>query len=167
MIPVFELARTFFAGLSAANAAIQIWRTIRDKKAAAKEFDRVFEETQRSPQAEAAASELVAIIPPEVIEDLEARADSCWTGYRKVLGGDYLPDEVEKATVAVQACVCRELRRLKTLNGSIPPRWQPQWEKYNCENQVEQIKTPHFITSTSRSRNQPQEQNVEPVKIRT
>ena len=46
MIPVFELARTFFAGLSAANAAIQILRTIRDRKAAANEFDRVFEQNK-------------------------------------------------------------------------------------------------------------------------
>ena len=128
----FELANTLFAGISAVAAAVQAWVTYRDRHKAAEAFDSTFKRTAKSPEASAAAEELAAIIPEDVIKGLEARADSCWTGYRKVLGGDYLPDEVDKATKSVQACVCRELKRINTLNGTIPPRWQGQWDRFKC-----------------------------------
>jgi hypothetical protein len=130
----FEIARTLFAGISAAAAAIQVWYKSRDKRTAATEFDNVYEMTFASPEANAAATELVAIIPEEVIRALEERAHSCWTGFRKVLDPqEYLPEEVDNATEAVQACICRELGRIKKLNGSIPNRWLPQWQRYKCD----------------------------------
>lgn len=128
----FELANTLFAGINAVAAAVQVWVTYRDHYKAAEAFDVTFKRTLDSPEARAAAKELVAIIPEEVINDLEVRADKCWTGYRKVLGGNYLPDEVDEATDSVQACVCRELKRIHKLNGTIPPRWQGQWDRFEC-----------------------------------
>jgi hypothetical protein len=128
----FEIAKTLFAGISAAAAAVQAWYRYRDAKLAAATFDTTYQQTLVSPETAAAADELAAIIPQEVIKDLEGRADQCWTGYRNVLGGDYLPDEVDKATESVQGCVCRELGRLYKLNASIPPRWQGQWKQYRC-----------------------------------
>jgi hypothetical protein len=129
-----EIAKTLFAGISAVSAAIQVWFASRDKPAAAATFDKVYATTLASPEAGAAAAELVAIIPDDVIRDLEKRADTCWTGFRKVLDDkQYLPDEIDNATDAVQACVCRELGRLHKLNGSIPERWVPQWERYDCD----------------------------------
>lgn len=135
MDPVtLEIARTLFAGISAVAAAIQVWYRSRDKRKAAAEFDARYEKTLVSPEAKDAATELVAIIPEDVIADLEKRADSCWTGFRNVLDDlEYLPEQVDKATEAVQACVCRELGRIQKLNGSIPPRWLPQWQRYDCE----------------------------------
>lgn len=130
---VIEIARLFFSGISAAASAIGVWQKSRDKKKAAETFDNKFNETKASKEAEVAALELVNIIPDDVIKDLEARADNCWTGFRKVLGGDFLPDEVDKATLSVKACVCRELKRIKELNGSIPERWKNQWDQYKCE----------------------------------
>jgi hypothetical protein len=127
-----ELARTFFAGISAAAAAVQVWYRYRDAKEAAATFDGTYHDTLASPEATDAAKELVAIIPEDVIKDLETRADHCWTGYRKVLGGDFLPDEIDQATEAVQSCVCRELRRINRLSGLIPDRWKGQWQQYNC-----------------------------------
>jgi hypothetical protein len=131
---VFELAKTLFAGISAAWAAVQAWHHFRDAHKAAATFDATYREALTSPDASDAAEELAAIIPEHVITDLEGRADSCWNSYRNVLGGDYLPAEVDKATDAVQACVCRELGRIYTLEGSIPPRWQGQWRRFDCEN---------------------------------
>jgi hypothetical protein len=128
----FEVARTFFAGISAAAAAIQVWQRRRDAKAATETFDTTYERTRTSREAADAASELLSIIPEEVIRDLEGRADQCWRSYRNVLGGDYLPDEIDHATDSVQACVCRELRRIVKLNGSVPHRWGDQWRHYNC-----------------------------------
>jgi len=48
-----------------------------------------------------------------------------------------LADEIDEATESVQCCVCRELGRIYKLNGSIPPRWMPQWEKYECGTRVQ------------------------------
>ena len=129
-----EFAKLFFSGISAAAAAIGVWQKTRDNRKAADTFDQVFEEIKDSGEAEEAAEQLVKIIPGEVIKDLEARADKCWSGYRDVLDGDYLPIEIDQATVAVQACVCRELSRIKVLNGHIPERWTAQWDTYSCEN---------------------------------
>jgi hypothetical protein len=131
-ISAFELARTLFAGISAAAAAIGVWQKSRDKKEAAAAFDKAYVEERESSRSKDAAQELLSIIPPDVVVGLESRADLCWTGYRTVLGGQYLPDEVDRATDAVQACVCRELRRLYKLSGQIPSRWKGQWERYKC-----------------------------------
>ena len=128
----FELAKALFAGISAAAAAVQAWYRHRDAEQAASTFDSVHALALAAPDTAAAAEQLLTVIPEAVIKDLEARADRCWTGYRRVLGGDYLPDEVDRATDAVQGCVCRELWRINKLNGSIPSRWKGQWEQYDC-----------------------------------
>jgi hypothetical protein len=129
-----EIAKALFAGISAAAAAIQVWYKSREKAGAAREFDQVYKKTLESPQAAVAATELVAIIPEEIIRQLETRARACWTGFRKVLDPrEFLPDEVDNATEAVQACVCRELGRILKLNGEIPKEWLPQWQRYDCK----------------------------------
>jgi hypothetical protein len=127
-----DIAMALFAGISAVAEAIQAWQSTRDRRKAARVFDETYDKTLHAPESKKAAEQLVAIIPPEVIKDLEGRADACWTGYRKVLGGEFLPDEVDKATDSVQACVCRELWRIHKLNGCIPDRWNGQWQRYKC-----------------------------------
>ena len=127
-----ESAKTLFSGISAAAAAIGVWQRYRDTERAAKTFDEEFAIAKASPEARRAAEQLVEIIPHKVVEDLEKRADKCWTGYRRVLGGGFLPDEVDDATDAVKQCVCRELGRIYDLNGDIPDRWRSQWDRYKC-----------------------------------
>jgi hypothetical protein len=129
----FEIASAFFAGISALADAVQLWTTFRDKRRAADTFDETFKRVLSSPQSRDAALELVAIVPEEVLADLEDRARRCWTRYQDVLRGPYLPAEVDEATESVQACVCRELKRIYQLNGDIPPRWRGQWTRYKCE----------------------------------
>jgi hypothetical protein len=103
---------------------------------AAQAFDKTFDESRAAPETQEAAKELVRIAPAAVIKDLEARAENCWVGYRKVLGGPFLPDEIDKATVSVRACVCRELRRIHDINGGkIPDKWCGQWVAYDCAHQ--------------------------------
>lgn len=135
-----EIAKLFFSGISATAAAIGVWQKTRDSKKSAAVFDDVFDEVKESDVAEEAAVQLVKKIPGEVIKDLEARADLCWTNYRNVLGGEYLPAEIDQATAAVQACVCRELTRIKVLNGDIPERWMAQWEIYSCAGRMLNLK---------------------------
>jgi len=128
-----EWALLLFAGISAAADAFHVWQSIRDKKAAAKAFDETFARMRGSQEARQAATQLLAIAPPDVIEQLENRAEKCWSGYRTVLGGPYLPNEVDNATDAVKACVCRELKRIHSINGGkIPDRWRAQWDAYKC-----------------------------------
>jgi len=133
-----EIAKILYAGISAVAAAIRVWRRSSDKRIAvpkaAAQFDEVYKTTLASPEAIVAATELVAIIPEDVLRDLENRAQTCWTWFRNALDPrEYLPDEIDNATEAVQACVCRELRRIHKLNGSIPDKWLPQWRRYDCE----------------------------------
>jgi len=135
-IKAFELAKLLFAGISAVSAAINIWVHTRNSSAAAAAFDNTLATAGESSDAHAAAQELIAVIPGEVIADLETRADLCWTGYRQVLGGPYLPPEIDTATVSVQACVCRELNRIFVLNASIPERWKAQWNHYECRKRL-------------------------------
>jgi hypothetical protein len=128
-----EWASLLFAGISAALSAIQVWQASRNKEAAAKQFDETFNKAKGAPETHKAAEQLLTIAPPEVIKQLEGRAESCWTNYRTVLGGPYLPAEVDNATDAVKACVCRELVRIHDINGrEIPERWRGQWEAYAC-----------------------------------
>ena len=93
------------------SAAINVWINTRDRSAAAAEFDKTLDQVRYSVVSDEAARDILSIIPGDVVADLEARADQCWTGYRQVLGGRYLPTEVDSATISLQACVCRELSR--------------------------------------------------------
>ena len=128
----FEAARLLFSGISAVGAAIGIWRGRRNQEEASKAFDEALAKTRDSAEAEQAAAELVNVMPEDVLKMMESRAELCWVGYKTVVDGKFLPDEIDRATDAVRACVCRELRRIYKLNGQIPPRWIPQWEKYGC-----------------------------------
>jgi hypothetical protein len=129
-----EIAKTLFAGISAASAAVQAWFKSKEQRTAAATFRHTYQSVLTSPEAHAAAQELVLIMPAEALAKLEKRAASCWTRYDEVLNDDeFLPGEIDKASVAVQACVCRELNRIRVLNGMIPPRWEPQWALYDCE----------------------------------
>jgi len=136
MLPILpsplELAKLLFSGVSAVSAAINIWKSTRNRQAAAQTFDATFAEVQRSPAATAAAQQLMQVAPPEIVGVLEGRAEKCWTGYRDVLIGEFLPEEIDNATAAVQACVCRELNRIVKINGFIPDRWRPQYDQYGC-----------------------------------
>ena len=118
------------------SAAINVWINTRDRSAAAAEFDKTLDQVRYSVVSDEAARDILSIIPGDVVVDLEARADQCWTGYRQVLGGGYLPTEVDSATISVQACVCRELSRIFVLSGTIPGRWHAQWDRYECRNHV-------------------------------
>ncbi|MDR3407890.1 MAG: hypothetical protein P4L68_05265 [Methylovirgula sp.] len=139
-----EYANLFFAGISAVMASIQVWQASRNQQIAVTAFDDRLKAAPDEPETIAAAEELLSIAPADVIEDLEGRAEKCWTKYREVLGGPFLPGEIDEATESVKACVCRELRRIKSINGGkIPDRWLPQWEAYDCSASSATLKVLH------------------------
>ena len=127
-----EIAKTFFAGVSATASAFTSWHSYRNGKKAAEAFDESYNYHRTSEEGQLAAEQILKMVPPEVLKDLESRAARCWVGYRKTLDGGFLPDEIDEATEAVKQCVCRELRRIKSLTGTIPDRWKDQWYLYKC-----------------------------------
>jgi hypothetical protein len=130
---VLVLARSLFSGVCAVAAGVAAWRATRSPAEAAVLFDKTMEHLKTSQDANLAAVQLSQLVPFEVIHSLELRAAKCWTGYRQVLDGNYLPQAIDEATESVQACVCQELGRIYALSGHMPDRWAAQWDLYKCK----------------------------------
>jgi hypothetical protein len=84
---------------------------------------------------ETEAVNLNILIPHEILQRFEDRVSKCWERYNEVLAspGGYLPSEVDDASEALIACICRELRRLKLINGDIPEgKLLDYWNQYKC-----------------------------------
>lgn len=120
------------SGVSAVMQAVQTWLQLRDRRRASEPLARVEEQ---APAYQAEGQALQNIVPPDVLHILQQRAQECWLKYKEVLDDErYLPPEIDKATKAVQECICRELRRIKELNGSVPPGVLSRyWTQYSCE----------------------------------
>lgn len=129
---ILEIARVFFTGISALATSIGVWQKSRDGKKAAKVFDESYTKIRNSSESRLAAQELIGLMPKDILESLERRAEHCWSGYKGVLEGGFLPNEVDEATESVKACICRELRRIKKLNGYLPVKWNEHWNYYEC-----------------------------------
>jgi len=124
------------AGVSAAMQAIQTWVAFRDRKQAAQAYDKTFQEALSDIKVAEESSLLVSIVPMHILIVLAGRTDDCFNKYSNVLKaeGEFLPAEIDQATLAVKKCVCRELNRIYELNGSIPPgKLKQWWELYRCK----------------------------------
>ena len=126
-------AEIIIAGVTGLLQAIELWVTVRDRHAANAAFKRAYPEiaTNRSLQQE--ARNLESLVPERVLEAMKDKVERCWTRYQEVLDDDdgYLPGEVDSATNAVKQCICRELRRIRELNGDLPPgKLLLWWNKY-------------------------------------
>jgi len=119
------------SGVSATLQAIQTWIQFRDSQRAARAFESQIERAPADRSIRRQAEALASLVPAEIIDTMTARARNCWTRYHGVLTGDYLPGEIDEATVSVRRCLCRELRRIKDLNILLPDgelqRW---WDAY-------------------------------------
>lgn len=125
-------AEIIIAGISATIQAIDFWLTHRDKFGASRTFESAYPRINTDPSLKAEARALESLVPPEVLDTMQRRVERCWSRYNEVLkDGGFLPQEVDEATEAVKRCICRELERIRSLNGSIPSgtlsRW---WEQY-------------------------------------
>lgn len=121
------------AGISALLKAIDVWIRYRDSQRAEEAFRREQEEAPKTPQIQTEARALATIIPQDILDSLIARAERCWTGYKAVLEGRYLPDEVDDATEAVKSCICRELKRIDALGEPLPPGKLKTWQEKYCK----------------------------------
>lgn len=120
------------SGVSAVLKAIDTWVKYRDSKRAADAFKNEIS-AKKSLQVEQEAHVLLEIIPFEILERMTERTERCWTRYKDVLDGEYLPSEVDEATEAVKACICRELNRIVKLGQQIPPGKLTEWWNTYCQ----------------------------------
>lgn len=124
------------SGISAVLQAVQTWIASRDSGRAAAAFSNTISTATLSPALVNAANQLASLAPPQVVTALGNRVQACWTKYVDILnapGGSYLPQDIDDATEAVKACVCRELKRLRSVNGSLPPgQLADWWNQYQC-----------------------------------
>ena len=75
------------------------------------------------------------LAPPDTIQSFKDRIKTCWDTYNEMLGQgrQYFPSELDDAGIALQRCICREIRRLQTVNGSIPNgSFMDYWITYKC-----------------------------------
>jgi hypothetical protein len=126
-------AELIISGLSAALQAIQTWYQIRDSREAARVFDTEYRLQLDSPAMKTAARRLENLVPDAILETMKQRVQSCWTRYQEVLTGGFLPGEIDEATQSLKLCVCRELRRIRELNGSLPAGILSEWWDAYCK----------------------------------
>jgi hypothetical protein len=131
-LPDFQF---IIAAASAAMQAIQTWLAFRDRKRAAKTYDVALSSALSDVTTAEESHLLTTVVPLHILISLAGRTDNCFNRYSEILKSDqeYLPSEVDDATLALKRCVCRELRRIYELNGSIPPgKLREWWNLYRC-----------------------------------
>lgn len=111
---------TLISGISALLQATQTWVQYRDSRRASVAFKEEIEKAPHRPEIINEAATISSMVPQPILDRLVERAEECWEKYGHVLDGGYLPEEVDEHTENVKACVCRELRRIKSLNNAIP-----------------------------------------------
>jgi hypothetical protein len=130
-------SQTMIAGISAVMQAIQTWLAVRDRKRAADAYDNILSIALSDREVAEESYYLNSVVPLHILIALVGRTENCFNRYSDILKSEeaFLPSEVDEATIAVKRCVCRELKRIYELSGSVPPgRLQRWWELYDCEN---------------------------------
>lgn len=122
------------ATISAGMQAIDLWLNLKDRRKAQLAMKQI-SAIQNTSENIIESQNLTQLIPTELLQTFSYRVDRCFTNYKDVLDDEqYLPKEIDDATEAVKKCVCRELRRLKKLNGFIPNGLlMKYWDSYRCE----------------------------------
>lgn len=129
------VAVSIIATIKNGMEAIKAWYDIGDRQAARRKLEQEhMEKTAGSPEVVQEAQQLVILIPEDILRSFQERTEKCWTRYKIVLSAPgYLPEEVDEATQAVIACVCRELNRLFEVNKNIPDGvLKNYWDNYSC-----------------------------------
>jgi type I restriction enzyme R subunit len=127
-------ASLIVAIMSATMQAIDFWRTTKDRSKARKAINEV-KSLRKSPSTKIESDRLLLLVPNELLNSFSSRVERCFNKYKEVLDDEkYLPGEIDEATEAVKACVCRELRRLYSVTGGIPEGiLSDYWNNYGCE----------------------------------
>jgi hypothetical protein len=120
------------SGVSAALQAVQTWLEFKDSRRAAAKFEERFASAAGDVRVAREAAYLGVLVPADVLDTMIERARKCWEMYHDVLRGGYLPREIDDATDSVKKCICRELRRIRELEGQIPDGELKRWWSQYC-----------------------------------
>ncbi len=130
--PIFEPS-VVISLIRGAMQAITFWQSQRDRIKAKKALTEAKTQTDNKADIEEGIK-LKSLIPQSTLSKMTDRVNKCFINYEDVLDDDqYLPNEIDQATNALIACICRELRRIEKLNGGMPTTTlKKYWERYNC-----------------------------------
>lgn len=131
--PPMNEAMAIFAGFQALMAAIQVLQNERDYQRAKQTFQQTYTIVLDSRETMIAARALVNVAPREVIKKLHDNAKKCWDHWLDFEEEPLMPGQEREADEAVKKCVCRQLKRMIDLDGSLRPEWEGQWDLYNCD----------------------------------
>jgi len=132
----YENATLTIALIAGGLQAVETWVTFRDRKQALEQFESSYLTSLNLEVPTREVTLLNEILPADVLALMVKRTENCMEKYKAVLADDtkYFPEDVDNATQAVKACVCRELRRIHELNGSLPQHGSlgAWWTQFRC-----------------------------------
>ena len=125
------------AAISGILQAAQTWYAHKDSRRAAQEFDKIIGTGRTNPDLVEATKQLELSVPEDIVHSLERRVEQHWVRYAEVLeaaAGTYTEAEIDNATEAAKTGICRELQRIRSIAGTLPPgKFSQWWELYKCE----------------------------------
>lgn len=119
--------------VSAVMRGVETWNSIRDRRRAAREASKTFDESLISNEVILEGQHLANLVPEPILMEMIKDVNDCWQRYLEIYQSkrDYLPQELDDASEAVMKCICRVLRRMYSLNRRIPPgRLTRYWDEY-------------------------------------
>lgn len=128
------------SGVSALLKAIDVWVRYRDSSRAAEAFEEEQREALLARTTVQEGAALASVVPQEILDSMTERAAKCWTRYHAMSKGNYLPEELDDATEAVKACICRELKRLDSLGEPLTGVLGNWWSLYCSPNSLRRSK---------------------------
>jgi len=135
-----EVAMLFLAMVSGIMQGIQTWNEFRDRDKARKAQEEEFIRVLQSPEIHQRAELLLKIVPKKTLDLLRRRLQKCFDRFDEMLENDdeFFPQDVsDAAEKALPNCVCRVLKMIIDVNGSLPDqKLQEAWQAYSCESRT-------------------------------
>ena len=131
-----EAAMLFLAMVSGIMQGVQTWLQFKDRRRAQHAQEVAFVRAIESPETRSRAKSLIAIVPAATIDLLRRRVKKCYDRFNEMLENDdeYFPQDLsDAAEKALPNCVCRNLKMIMDVNGSLPDaELEDAWRKYAC-----------------------------------
>jgi hypothetical protein len=131
-----ESAMLIIAMVSGIMQGVQTWLSLKDRKAAKEAQTKAYVSTLESGEIRNRAERLMAIVPTETLDRLRKRLKKCYDRFDEMLDNeeDYFPQDLtDAAEKALPSCVCRTLKMIEDVNGSLPDdKLEEAWETYSC-----------------------------------
>jgi hypothetical protein len=136
-----ESAMLFIAMVSGIMQGVQTWLTVRDRIAARKAQEQAFILTMQSPDIGDRAERLLSIVPESTLDHLRRRVKNCYDRFNEMLDNEdeYFPQDLaDAAENALPSCVCRNLKMIIDVNGSLPDdELMDAWDTYRCSDRTQ------------------------------